>query len=637
MPNLVCVSPECDESLPKGKRKYCSDTCKWREQKRVHRSSKLNREYKPEEKKINKSKVATTRRGALYDKFVEEGYALDLINGTMKRNDIAELLGCTPAHISRLLGAYQEDIEQAAATKSWKKSEATEQAEKDFQAFRDMYFQTEKGELFETADFHKAWIDSIIKAIETGGQQMILSPPRHGKTELLIHFVVWLICTNPNIRIMWVGGNEDIAKNSVSSIMDTLDANEKLKEAYCGPGGNFKPANRTGKSWSQNQFTIATRTIPGIKSPTMIGIGRGGKILSRDCDIIIADDIEDHSSTMQPKSRENTKQWWTTTLGSRKEEHTAMVLIGSRQHPEDLYASLLNNNSWETIVEEAHDSMCTLPEFDEEKHVDCMLWGSFRTFKWLMNRKNDALTTGGLKNFEMVYLNKAMAEGLNIFNPEVIEKCYDPSIPLGYIPNGSYLVAGLDPAATGYQAGFLWAVETEDSKPRLTMVDLENHQGGGLDEALELIKKWYDKYNCYHWVIEENGFQKAIRQDDRIKKFAATQGIKLEGHETHKNKWDEKFGVTSLAPMFQEGIITLPFGDDEGISKSILYTKQLTYFASKGQSNSRAIASDVVMASWFPMKTVRTLTRLTYGDMSYDYSPSYDKYDSIDWNELPWS
>ena len=636
MPNLVCVSPECDNALPKGKRKYCSDTCKWREQKRVHRNAKQNREYKPEVKKVNKSKVATTRRGALYDKFVEEGYALDLINGTMKRNAIAELLGCTPAHISRLLGAYQEDIEQAAQTKNWKKSEATLQAEKDFQNFRDMYFQTEKGELFETADFHKVWIDSIIKAIETGGQQMILSPPRHGKTELLIHFVVWLICTNPNIRIMWVGGNEDIAKNSVSSIMDTLDNNDKLKEAYCGPGGSFKPANRTGKSWSQNQFSVATRTIPGIKSPTMIGIGRGGKILSRDCDIIIADDIEDHSSTMQPKSRENTKQWWTTTLGSRKEEHTAMVIIGSRQHPEDLYSSLLNNTAWETIVEEAHDSMCAIPEFDEDKHTDCMLWGSFRTFKWLMNRKNDALTTGGLRNFEMVYLNKAIAEGLNIFNLEIIEQCYDTSIPLGYIPQHSYLVAGLDPAATGYQAGFLWAVETESGKPKLTMVDLENHQGGGLDEALELMKKWYDKYNCYHWVIEENGFQKAIRQDERIKKFAATPGIKLEGHETHKNKWDEKFGVTSLAPMFQEGVITLPFGDDEGISKSILYTKQLTYFASKGQGK-RGMASDVVMASWFPMKTVRTLTRLTYADLSYDYAPSYDNYDTMDWNELPWS
>ena len=135
MPNLICVSPECDNSLPKGKRKYCSDTCKWREQKRVHRGVKQNREYIPEEKKVNKSKVATTRRGALYDKFVEEGYALDLINGTMKRNAIAELLGCTPAHISRLLGAYQEDIEQAAQTKNWKKIRSYITSRKRFPRF----------------------------------------------------------------------------------------------------------------------------------------------------------------------------------------------------------------------------------------------------------------------------------------------------------------------------------------------------------------------------------------------------------------------------------------------------------------------------------------------------------------------
>ena len=88
-----------------------------------------------------------------------------------------------------------------------------------------------------------------------------------------------------------------------------------------------------GKSWSSSGFTVATRTsVSGIKSPTMVGLGRGGKILSRDCDIIIADDIEDHSSTVQPAARHNTKNWWTTTLGSRKEEHTAMVVIGSRQH-----------------------------------------------------------------------------------------------------------------------------------------------------------------------------------------------------------------------------------------------------------------------------------------------------------------
>jgi len=633
--NVICIADECTAPLPPGKTKYCSQKCYRRESMRMYRAKKSGKEYTPPKKAVNEPKSATVRRGALYNKFKDEGYALDLINENITQQEVADALSCSTAHISRMLAAYREDIQKDMQAKDWEVSDDAKQSLEDFINFRDRYFLTEQGVPFETADFHDKWIKAINKALLNGGQQMILSPPRHGKTELLIHFVVWLICRNPNIRIMWVGGNEDIAKNSVSSVIDTLENNERLKEDFCGPGGQFKPASRTGKSWSQNGFTVSTRTVSGIKSPTMIGIGRGGKILSRDCDIIIADDIEDHSSTMQPASRNNTKNWWTTTLGSRKEEHTAMVIIGSRQHPDDLYSALLENEAWETIVEEAHDSMCTKSELEEEDHVDCMLWSNKRTFKWLMNRKRDSMTTGGLKNFEMVYLNKAFSQAARLFNPEMVAKCYVPNMSIGTIPQGAYLVAGLDPAATGYQAGFLWAVETLNHEIKLTMVDLDNHLGGGLDEAFELIRRWYEQYDCYHWVIEENGFQKAIRQDKTIKEYCNVHGIKLEGHETHKNKWDERFGVTSLAPMFNDGMIELPFADGEAQDKTTLYTKQLTYFASKGKGG-KGYKSDIVMASWFPMKVVRTLTKLTYADIGIDYTPSFDGYNSIQWNETPW-
>ena len=71
-----------------------------------------------------------------------------------------------------------------------------------------------------------------------------------------------------------------------------------------------------------------------------------------------------------------------------------------------MYSSLFESEAWETIVEEAHDSSCTIPELEEEEHVDCMLWSGFRTYKWLMSRKRDAMTTGGLQRFEMVYQNR---------------------------------------------------------------------------------------------------------------------------------------------------------------------------------------------------------------------------------------
>ena len=46
---------------------------------------------------------------------------------------------------------------------------------------------------------------------------------------------MYQICKNPNTRIMWVGGNEDIAKNALSAVLDVLDTNEELREDFCPP------------------------------------------------------------------------------------------------------------------------------------------------------------------------------------------------------------------------------------------------------------------------------------------------------------------------------------------------------------------------------------------------------------------
>ena len=645
MVNLVCAVPDCTNVLPKGQRKFCSAKCRQLIDKRKSRAKDKGELYVLPDKKtnINANKPkrvsnaedgrASVRRGDKYEVFVKDKMADDILSENLARGDAAKILDVSNAQISRFLAAYQEDIEIEKAQTDWSVPNEAIESLDSFKEFRDRYFLTEKGIPFETADFHDNWINAINKAIKEGGQQMILSPPRHGKTELLIHFAIWQICKTPNIRIMWVGGNEDIAKNSVSSVIDTLESNDRLKEDFCGPMGSFKPRTRTGKSWSQNGFTVSTRTVHGIKSPTMIGIGKGGKILSRDCDLIIADDIEDHASTAQPSARRNTKMWWTTTLASRKEEHTAILVIGSRQHPEDLYSALLDSEAWETIVEEAHDSSCTIPELEEELHYECMLWTGFRSYKWLMSRKRDAMTTGGQQRFEMVYMNRPGERGASIFNVEAITSCMDRQLNIGNIPKGSYLVAGLDPAATGYQAAFLWAILDDGEDSLLQMVDIENNQGGGIDEALRVIKEWHHKYDLYHWVIEENNFQKAIRQDPRIKEYANRNGIFLEGHETYKNKWDSHFGVSSLAPMLEDKLIKLPYGNTESQVKTEMYRKQLMYFAMSGKNKYK---SDIVMASWFPMKVVRKLQKAHYADIGIDYTPSYEGFDVVEWNEVPW-
>ena len=137
------------------------------------------------------------------------------------------------------------------------------------------------------------------------------------------------------------------------------------------------------------------------------------------------------------------------------------------------------------------------------------------------------------------------------------------------------------------------------------------------------------KYNLSHWVIEENGFQKAIRQDRSIREFASTHGIFLEGHETYKNKFDPVYGVTAMRPMYQEEIISLPYLSFEAQEKVNLYTSQLVYFSSaKNKSKSIGTKTDIVMASWFPMRAIRRMQKEKFAELGYEYSPSFTGYES---------
>jgi len=629
MSKKICHATNCRKRLTANKSKYCSIECQRRQYMKEYRHNKK------QEKPINsKYSALTPMKGKYYNEYVDKGLADLVMNSELTATKAAEALGCPIATVSKMNAAYQIDLQNKLDAEGWSVPQEAEQALENFSTFRNKYFATETGEKYETADFHENWINKILKSIDEGGELLVLSPPRHGKTELLIHFAVYQICKNPNTRIMWVGGNEDIAKNAVSAVLDQLESNERLQEDFCEPGKSFKPDNRSGKMWASNQFTVGTRTVPGIKSPTMVAVGKGGKILSRDCDLIIADDIEDHQTTMQPGARENTRQWWTTTLSSRKEEHTAVVVIGSRQHPDDLYHHLLNNEAFESIVETAHDLTCQLPEASDEEHTDCMLWKSKRTHKWLMSRLRAAETTGGKQIFEMVYFNQSYVEGTQIFSPDAIDACKRQELVVGEIPKQLQLVAGLDPSSSGYQAAFLWGIDTFNSE--LYCIDIDNQKGGGVRAAAQIISDWYHKYDLAHWIVEENGFQTAIRQDENIKEFVLRTGILLQGHLTGKNKHDPLYGVGAMSELFDANKIHLPYGNSESQAKIDSYKRQLVYFDGKPVSSRNKHKTDIVMSSWFPMKVFRRVQKEHLAEVGMEYKPSFTGYNVTDMNDAPW-
>lgn len=610
---------KCGGALPKGRRKFCSDRCSNAWHQDMHRKRNNVGKYggkapvAKEPKSSTMTGIRAQYKGDVYERLREGGLFRKIDMREISQKDAATIIGATQGAVSKAFNIWVGEQRVVREAASWKPKnpppclceDHIEELVEHFCWFRDKYFvEPETGGKYIMGDFHLVWLRKILETMIFGRKQLILSPPRHGKTELLVHFCIWMICcVNPNVRILFVGGSEDVAKISVGHVRTHLTENEDLLNDWCPPDRTFKPPYKAQKSWTDKDFTVATRDKV-LKTPTMVAVGRGGTLLSRDADIIICDDIEDDGSTNSESGKEKTRRWWATQVMSRKVARTGVFVIGSRQDPDDLYGRILEDERWIKIVEEMHKVDCAEDEDDYSKHVDCMLFPQWRDYKYM---KEDLLADELIAaTFSMVYLNRPQDEASSTFPIATVERVLDTSRVTGHIPDGPSirLIGGLDPAGTGYQAAFLWAVHQADRKRYA--VDFNNMLGGGIQRAREQIIEWYEKYGLRDWVIEENLYQGAIVKDEILAEICQQRGIHLEPHLTYGNKWDPTLGVSVLATWMDSEQISIPWGSPETKLKWNVYRKQLINFS---RDNTRRGKTDIVMASWFPEERIQTWLR----------------------------
>lgn len=687
---MICARTDCEVEFDPGNRgkKYHSPTCRNIQNQRDYAATHSLKKREGTEPPTSKY------RGKLYDLLISSGIGRQAFEDKKTNRWVADqveiLTGSRPVNVTvgssmrAVTSWYQDEDRRADWTMEWevkiglmlhRQAPPTEGPELeawldeavdrflDFEA-RFWKLGTEPPLPFIRKPFHRRWVRAILKAIVTGGQLLILSPPRHGKTELLQHLCVWLICRQPNIRIIWVGPNGDIAEETVGAIREQLEINHELVAAVAGPGRQFAPLTRQGSKWSDKRFTVATRTVVGQKAPTMTAQGKGAKILSKDADLIVGDDIEDFDSTETAGQRESGRTWFMTQLESRKQVHTAWFCIGSRQHPDDLWGYLVDDPTWETIVESAHDQDCPLPRDEIEVHVDCMLFPEINPYVWLYAKYIGSRSRGQEHLYEMVYLNNPRPDGTIHWTRELALKAANPNRGLGvadlwpkegeskFLHQGSefHLIGGLDPSAVMYQAAFCWGIELiypdritkREAGMKEWMIDLDNRLGGGVDAFIDGPgDRWLKEYDLRHWVIEDNLYRQAFSKHERLMRWAGAHSITIEPIQTGgQNKWDKSYGVGAMRQLWALDPIRvdLPYGDVESRLKVETYISQLLRFTDDPSKLKRR-TTDILMASWFPQRTAlryfnEMLARIT--DQGFYQEFSYTDYDQSEYDTAPW-
>lgn len=459
---------------------------------------------------------------------------------------------------------------------------------------------------------------------------VINTPPEHAKsTTITMDYVTYRICRDPNVRVVIVSKTQAMAKKFVYGVKTRL-----THPRYQKLIADFAPAEGFAKAaikWSEDQVYLGSETRDsGEKDPTLLALGIGSHIYGARADLIVVDDAADLANAHE---YEKQIDWLSQEVMSRLSDESGregvMLIVGTRVAPLDLYSELLRPERWpDGHCEYTYFAQPAVLEFADDPRDWVTLWpltdkDGVIHGKWdgvKMHRRRAVVPP---RTWAMVYQQQQVHEEA-IFPAAAVKASVQHHRGMGRLTKddrpqgmeGLFVVAGLDPASAGYTAIVVLGIDRETKKR--WVLEVRNEAGMSPYRMRQSIKDLTAKYAIHEWRIEKNAFQTMLTQDPEVRQFLAERGVVLKEHHTGSNKWDEDFGVSSMASLFEghdenRQKISLPSGNHEAIKQMV---EQLIVW-SPGVRN----RSDIVMALWFA--EIRARETLRNGPPRYHMENKY--------------
>jgi predicted phage terminase large subunit-like protein len=176
----------------------------------------------------------------------------------------------------------------------------------------------------------------ISESVAKGNGRLIVSlPPRHGKSELISHWVpVWFLENWPNQNVILTSYEADFAATWGRKVRDTIQSNQN--ELTVSLSSDSLSASR----WNTTQ------------GGGMVTAGAGGPITGRGGNLIIVDDpLKNWMEAQSETIRNRLIEWFYSTLYTRAEPGATIIIVQTRWHEADLVGELLDSqpNDWHEI------------------------------------------------------------------------------------------------------------------------------------------------------------------------------------------------------------------------------------------------------------------------------------------------
>lgn len=169
--------------------------------------------------------------------------------------------------------------------------------------------------------------------------QLLLLPRDHMKSALVAYRVAWELTKDPTLRILYISSTSNLATKQLKFIKDILTCDNY--RVHWPEMVNEDEMKR--EMWTQREIAVddPRRAADSVRDPSIFTAGLTTNIVGMHCDIAVLDDVVVSSNAYQEDLREKVKEQY-GYLSSIEGSNAREWVVGTRYHPLDLYATLLD-------------------------------------------------------------------------------------------------------------------------------------------------------------------------------------------------------------------------------------------------------------------------------------------------------
>ncbi len=310
-------------------------------------------------------------------------------------------------------------------------------------------------------------------------------------------------------------------------------------------------------------------------------------------DLIVMDDAIDFESTRTEEQRKKWLEWFESTVFTRSTEDGRIWLIGTPWHPDDALH----------VLEKRPGFACKRYSAVHNPDDKAEQWKPIWTTSWPLKRLVERWRNTTEMVFARKYLCRVRLDSLARFKQAWLDRAGD-------LGKGLFLTAAAPkaqggvrslPCFTGVDLGIglgeedastcIFTIAVRDDGKRI-VVDVET----GKWQAPEILDRLEDKYRRYgaYVMVESNAGQMFLTQ-------MAAERFPVQSFVTGSNKWDEEWGVESLAVELRNMQWVVPSGRSgrDYAPEIEAWYREMLYF------NPAAHTGDRLMASWLAREAAR--------------------------------